>query len=235
MLPLYTADHGALSTVNYSASIDATADTGALGYIVSGADAGKVWMQCTHTDVKEPSGAPTKMENATEPKKIHLPLLVHRYSTPLAILLTASGIITTSPVGWIRNACVALLIAGIAFNYAAIAWIRHVGKVETWFVQFRLWTNLTLNSLLVYFLGAFWEPAWMLLVFTPLATGVYGSKSKTVGMSLVSAAVLFAIHALRGDYSPIGWGLELARSAFILLMSLMVNELAREAASPAVL
>ena len=52
VLPLYTADHGALSTVNYAASIDPTADTGALGYIVSGADAGKVWMQCTHTDVK---------------------------------------------------------------------------------------------------------------------------------------------------------------------------------------
>lgn len=49
---IYTSDHGNSSTVEVLAAKDLTADTGTLGYINSGGDAGAVWVQCTHTDMK---------------------------------------------------------------------------------------------------------------------------------------------------------------------------------------
>lgn len=51
-LPVYTADHGNSETVNLRAGKDLSQDTGALGYAAEGGDAGTVWVECSHTDVK---------------------------------------------------------------------------------------------------------------------------------------------------------------------------------------
>ena len=52
MLPVYTAEHGNSNAINYAPAFDGAADAGGWGYINSGTDAGRVWVQCTHTDNK---------------------------------------------------------------------------------------------------------------------------------------------------------------------------------------
>ena len=50
MLPVYTAEHGNSNAINYASAFDGAADGGGWGYVNSGTDAGRVWVQCTHTD-----------------------------------------------------------------------------------------------------------------------------------------------------------------------------------------
>lgn len=51
-LPVYTSVHGNINSISYEASVDLAADTGAWGYVNSGAQLGTIYVQCTHTDVK---------------------------------------------------------------------------------------------------------------------------------------------------------------------------------------
>lgn len=46
-----TSAHGNRTTVDYPSSYDDTIDGGTWGYVGTGADAGKVWVECTHTDL----------------------------------------------------------------------------------------------------------------------------------------------------------------------------------------
>ena len=50
--PLYTAAHGNSSNVAYPPAYDAAGDQGSWAYVALGGDAGRVWVSCTHTDVK---------------------------------------------------------------------------------------------------------------------------------------------------------------------------------------
>lgn len=49
VVPLYTAQHGTSYEIAYSSQMDSSADTGAWGYINTGSQWGKIWVQCTHT------------------------------------------------------------------------------------------------------------------------------------------------------------------------------------------
>lgn len=51
VVPLYTGDHGQSSDIHYLLAKD-NEDTGAWGYVNAGSDIGRIWVQCTHTDLK---------------------------------------------------------------------------------------------------------------------------------------------------------------------------------------
>lgn len=51
VVPLYTAAHGSATDIHYLSSFDDD-DTGGWGYVNSGGDWGRVWIQCTHDDAK---------------------------------------------------------------------------------------------------------------------------------------------------------------------------------------
>jgi prepilin-type N-terminal cleavage/methylation domain-containing protein len=51
-MPLvYTASHGTSDVIDYPSNYDTALDEGGWGYVGSGTDLGKVWVECTHTDV----------------------------------------------------------------------------------------------------------------------------------------------------------------------------------------
>lgn len=160
------------------------------------------------------------------PGTVERVVLVNRYSTPFAILLVTMGIVLTNPVGWARDVSIALLLGGIAMNIAAVAWLKRAPESSGWLVPGRMTANVLINVALVYVLGAFWEPIWLLLALTPLAGAIYADKLKTLTAALGVSAALVFIAALRGTASPLEWGETAAQAAFIVFVSLMVNELA---------
>lgn len=50
IFPIFTQEHGQVSSVNYSATLDKTLDSGGWGYVTSGDEKGSLWIQCTHRD-----------------------------------------------------------------------------------------------------------------------------------------------------------------------------------------
>src|SRR5262249_43145441 len=104
--------------------------------------------------------------------------------------------------------------------------IQTKGGVPRGLGAFRLYTNLAVNCVLVYLLGGYWTPIWLLFVLTPAATAVYGSRKRTWWTSGVVSALLLGSHALRGLNAPVDWGGVWVEALFIVFLSLFLNELA---------
>jgi len=152
-------------------------------------------------------------------------LLVSRYSTPLAVLLVASGIVLSQPQENIRNSSIFILLFGLVFNLFVVRWLQKLGTVGSWVVHSRVFINVGINTALVYLLGDYWPPMWLLLALTPIATAVYDSRARTLITSAGVSAILLAIQASRTFSSPLEWGVQFAQIAFIFFMSLFVNDL----------
>ncbi|MBI5243437.1 MAG: hypothetical protein HY922_07080 [Elusimicrobia bacterium] len=154
--------------------------------------------------------------------------LVGRYGTPLAVLLAGLGLVASQPVGFVRAAAVGLLVFGIVFNLAAARWIQRA-QSPSGFIHARVLINLAANALMVYLLGGYWKPIWLLLALTPTATAVYDSRTRTLVSALGASALLLGIQAARRFSSPLDWSEQLANCIFIVLVSLLINELSASA------
>ena len=77
---------------------------------------------------------------------------------------------------------------------------------------------------IVWLLGAVWTPCWLLLALTPLATAIYGSRARTLAMACGVSAFVLLRYLLQSTISPLDLGEQLTYCAFILLGSLMINE-----------
>ena len=91
----------------------------------------------------------------------------------------------------------------------------------------RIVTNFVTNVALVYMLGTFWGPMWLLFVLTPVATALYASWMRTFVTAAISSAALLGIYWSRGLEGPVGWGQASLHAAFIVFISLFVNSIAR--------
>lgn len=59
----------------------------------------------------------------------------------------------------------------------------------------------------------------------PIAAAIYSSKARTLPAAGAIAVILLVLHALRGPHSAMEWGTPAAQAAFIVLLSLLINEL----------
>lgn len=162
---------------------------------------------------------------ALDTKKVSV---VNRYATPLAVLLVTLGVILTQPASPVREISIGLLLFGIVFNVGSAAYIQKravEGHPTPGLVKARLWANLGANSLLVYYLGEFWSPMWLLLTLTPIATAIYGTRKQTIKSAATVAIILLVIQGLRADNSPVDWGQQIIHIAYTVLLSLLANEL----------
>ncbi len=159
-----------------------------------------------------------------EPFEDRMAVLVSRYATPLAIALVSMGVVLAQPQGTTRNIVIGLLFWGILFNHFILSFIKRDGP-GCGFIKLRLLVNLATNTLMVYFLGSHWPPIWLLLALTPIATAIYSSKARTLLASGAVSAILLVLHGLRGAHSAMEWGTQAAQAAFIVLLSLLINEL----------
>lgn len=158
-------------------------------------------------------------------REAQMAMLVNRYATPLAVLLVSLGIIFSSPRSPLREIAVGLLFFSVVFNFLTVKLIGRGGLPGL--LETRLAVNLGVNIVLVYILGEGWAPIWLLLPLTPMAVAVYGSQRATLAASFAVSAVLLIIRAAHGPVTPVDWGQTAAYGAFTILMSLLVNELAR--------
>lgn len=156
---------------------------------------------------------------------VRMVVLVSRYATPFAILLVLMAIILAAPAGSVRNSSVALLAFSIVFNVAGVGVIRHLAEKAPWIKRARLWINLAVNIALVAILGPFWPPMWLLLALTPIATAIYEGPTQTLLSSAGTAVLIVVIYTLRGGGAPHEWGQVLSYASFIVLLSLLINEL----------
>lgn len=158
-------------------------------------------------------------------RDVRLVMLVSRYATPFAILLVVLGIVLASPAKMPRDISIGLLAFSILFNVVAVNAIRKLAETMPWIKKMRMLINLAVNVILVYELGPFWPPMWLLLALTPIATAIYEGPTQTLMVSASTSALIIGIHLTRGGGSPQEWGQTLSYAAFIILLSLLINEL----------
>ncbi|MFH1725224.1 MAG: hypothetical protein ABII00_11475 [Elusimicrobiota bacterium] len=156
---------------------------------------------------------------------------VYPYATPLAVILVALGVILSQPISPVREISLGLLAFSVLFNTVGFRLLQAFNGDQSFLIPTRLAANLTVNVMLVYFLGGYWRPMWLLLVLTPFATAIYDTRGKTMFSAVSVSLLLLVIHAARGLGSVLEWGEQTAQILFIILMSLMINELSRMAKS----
>lgn len=135
------------------------------------------------------------------------------------------GLVGSSPASPTRERIAGLLVFSVLFNLASIRLITPGSPA--WLLRARMLVNLTVNVLLVYMLGAYWEPAWLLLPLTPVAMAAYGTRAQTWAAALTASGLLLALAAAHGASSPVEWTQAVGRVLFTILVSLLVNALSR--------
>ena len=168
-------------------------------------------MENTRKDIEVESAVPNRA------------MVVNRYAMPFAVLTVCLGVALGSPVGIAGRVSIGLLIFSALFNLLSPS-ILHSTTHRSAFVNLRMAVNLGCNCTIVWLLGAVWTPCWLLLALTPLATAIYGSRARTLTMACgVSAFVLFR-YLMQSSLSPLDLGEQLTYCAFVVLGSLMINE-----------
>lgn len=151
--------------------------------------------------------------------------VVGRYATPLAILVIAAGIFLAQPPGRGRKAATLLMVFGILFNIGMLRMIKREAAGRS-VVMARLFANVFLNTFIFYLLAPYWPPIWLLLALSPLAAAIYSSRQDTLKAAGVVTVTMLIVHNLRGGSSDASWGQQAVQCAFVVLISLLVNDLA---------
>ena len=160
-------------------------------------------------------------------KKASLSLLT-RYGTPLAVILVGSGVAWSPIDDRSRKLCVFLLAFSLFYNLFFFRIIAPLtDQTRSLLAKTRATLNLWINVLLVLILGRTWPPIWLLLTLSGVATAVYGTRERTIVTAGFLSFLLVAINLFLRMNSPLEWGLVIMKSSFIVLTSLMINDLAR--------
>ena len=164
--------------------------------------------------------------------------LVNRFFTPFALVMVVAAMELGYAEPRVYRTALGLAIFLAVFNEASVwlarrrtDWTFHIGYT-------RLVVNFVMNITLVYMLGTFWGPMWLLFVLTPVATALYADWKKTLITAFISSGALLGIYGSRGLEGAVGWGQASLHAAFIVFISLFVNSIARmimqiKAAGPA--
>lgn len=153
--------------------------------------------------------------------------VVNRFFTPFALVMVIAAMELGFAEPRVYHAAFALAVALAVFNEGSVMlarrraeWVRAIGYT-------RLAVNFISNVALVYMLGTFWGPMWLLFVLTPVATALYADWKKTLVTGVVSSAALLCIYGSRGLEGAVGWGQASLHASFIVFISLFVNSIAR--------
>lgn len=153
--------------------------------------------------------------------------LVDRFFTPFAATMVLASMFLGYAERRVEYWSMAIVTALVVFNELSV-YISRRRTAWTLAISYsRLATNFVANVTLVYLLGTFWGPMWLLFVLTPIATALHADWKKTLAIGVVSAGALLAIYWSRGLEGPVGWGQASLHAAFIVFISLFVNSIAR--------
>lgn len=153
--------------------------------------------------------------------------VIDRFFTPFAAAMVLAAIGLGYAEKWIQNLSLWIVAGLVLFNQVTLVYAR---KRQDWAVRIsylRQAGNFLANIVLVYLLGTFWGPMWLLFVLTPVATALHASWKSTAAVAMGSAGTLLGIYAVRGLSGPVGWGQAALHASFIVFLSLFVNAIAR--------
>jgi PAS domain S-box-containing protein len=153
--------------------------------------------------------------------------LVDRFFTPFAATMVLAAMFLGYAEPREEHIAMGLVTFLVAFNEGSVYLARRRPEWTLRIGYSRLGTNFLTNVMLVYLLGTFWGPMWLLFVLTPVSTALYADWKKTILTSVVSAGALLGIYASRGLSGSVGWGQASLHAAFIVFISLFVNSIAR--------
>ncbi|HNA59932.1 MAG TPA: hypothetical protein PKZ00_07735 [Elusimicrobiota bacterium] len=154
-------------------------------------------------------------------------VLVGVYATPLAFILGTLGIFLATIPEKEQLICAGVLGFTVFYNVVFPFFFKNLSQdLRGINVNIRLYLNLAVNGVLVYFLGDSFRPIWLILALTPIASAIYGSRRNTLMKAAVVSALLVGIQAARPDRTWLAWGEQAAHISFIVLISLLVNRLA---------
>lgn len=149
-------------------------------------------------------------------------MLVNMLTLPLTTVLVILGFGVAQPVGTVRTVSLVLLLASIGFNLLSLHLIRRgVGRPLR---LSRIYLNLAINVALVYLLGAYFPPMWLILALSPVSSAIYGTRRQTLVSFSQSATALVAIPMIHGIHSPLGVGEVIAQVLFVGVISFLINE-----------
>jgi PAS domain S-box-containing protein len=200
-----------------------------------GADGHKLVLGYGTLILRNPQGQPVGIGMTFQDitRFIPLPLqtefikLVDRFFTPFAATMVVASMWLGYAEKNIQYMALAIVTALVAFNEGSVYLARKHTEWTAAISYTRLATNFFTNIVLVYLLGTFWGPMWLLFVLTPVATALHADWKKTVVTSVLSAGALLGIYWSRGLEGPVGWGQASLHAAFIVFISLFVNSIAR--------
>lgn len=159
--------------------------------------------------------------------------LVSLFATPFALLLGGLAVAFARAESWQKTVSLGLLGFAAFFNSVFPHFLKQQEDAKKgWNVKFRLYMNLTVNTVVVFLLGDQFPPLWLLLVLTPLATAIYGNQKRTLINALTASGVLLGIQAFRPNARPADWAAVSVEVAFIVLISLLVNGVSNMAVHP---
>jgi len=153
--------------------------------------------------------------------------IVSRYFTPLAVLIIANGIILTSPPSPLWQIASGLLAFSYLFNHFSTRWVERDPQKRGFRILVRVYTNLAVNAAIVYLIGEYWTPVWLLLLLSPIATAIYGSLKQTLISALLGTLILMLIAALRPGMNPLLFAEQANYGMYIILLSLGIFKLVR--------
>ena len=156
--------------------------------------------------------------------------VVNKFTFPLSILLVVMGLGLAQPVGTVRTLSIGLLAFSVLFNYLSVHLIQQESGRSLRLT--RIYGNFAVNVALVYLLGQFWSPMWLILVLAPVSAAIYGSRRRTIIASTQASAAILVIHFFRRENSPLEWGEQIAYVLFIFLLSFLINESMRAGEPP---
>jgi hypothetical protein len=164
-------------------------------------------------------------EIQTTTRDLRRVFVINMFSLLLTFSLSFIGFFVTQPAGIVRVTSASLLIGSLIFNVVFLRMLRqgsgHVLRVV------RIYFNLAVNVSLVYLLGHYFSPMWLILAIAPVSSAIYGTRRQMLLSSGYAVGSLIVITVLRGIHSPLGAGELISRVLFIVVLSLLINESVR--------
>ncbi|OGS43051.1 MAG: hypothetical protein A2539_02525 [Elusimicrobia bacterium RIFOXYD2_FULL_34_15] len=151
--------------------------------------------------------------------------IVNSYFTPFATVLILVAIFIAHPGTALTFIFLGVMLFSFLFNEITNQILKKHANLAIIISNIRLFVNFLLNICIVYFLGGFWGPLWLLFVLTPIATAIYSDAKKTMIMALISSGTLLIIYLVRGLTGIISWGQAFSHVWFIIIISLFINKL----------
>ena len=153
--------------------------------------------------------------------------LTQKYFSFFSAFLVLTAIFLSDPGKPVAVVSIVILFFSVTtqhlvarYHYRFSRWIRILRALQ-------LWLSFLWSVPLVYLLGRWWGPMWLLFLWTPCTAALHLNRGKTLAISTLVALTLLGIYAVRGMTSFVGWGQASVHAVFIVFFSLFVQSLAQ--------